>query len=198
MKPAVSTRRNFLKQATGFGLSAAALGSVVSASAIGKSGERACNGSTFADSKLWFLNITLSHPKLEPPVVQVALFHKDPVPGFTTRLKRIGQVCGEQLQAADSGRQKRIRLAQMMASWNYGFRDVRGDQVHLLVSGTRFQLCSNEPAGKRWVVTKCVEAEGEIVSWCLPVELQAGNIIEVSLTDENAFDLSASYETETG
>ena len=197
MKPLISTRRDFLKQATGLGLSVAALGSMVPASAIGKSGERGRNRSVVADGRLWLLNITLSHPRLVPPFVQVALFHKDPVMGFTTRLQRIGQLYREHLQATVGARRAQRRSAQMTALWDHVFRDVRGDQVHLLASFP-LSICSNGPEGKHWIVTKCADAEAKVVCWCLPVELRHGQSIEVSLTPENTFDVSAVYESEMG
>lgn len=196
MKPTASTRRHFLKAATGIAFSAAAFQSLGPASAIAKQRELAPNKRNFVRDNIWFINIALDHLKLVPQIVQVAITDKDPVSGFTSRTRLLRRAYQQMLveTSAEFGPQR--LSAQVGALWDSGFRDVRGDQVHLIVSGTPFQLCSNDRGGKQWVMTKCVEVEGRTVSWCFPVELRAGETIDIRLTDKNTFDLSGHYEAE--
>ena len=44
-------------------------------------------------------------------------------------------------------------------------------------------------------MTKTVEIEGKPVCWCIPVELKAGQQIEVTFDKSNTFDLAAAYDS---
>jgi len=90
------------------------------------------------------MNIALDYPKLVPPVVQYAVMDKDPVPGFRALANLFRQRFQEQLTEVTSAEhQAQRRSAQVTGLWNYGFRDVSGDQVGLLASGAPCQVCSN-------------------------------------------------------
>jgi len=185
------TRRFFIKKATGFAISAAAFSSFGSASSLTKPDKAAPNKRGFVRGDIWFMNIALDYPKLVPPVVQYAVMDKDPVPGFRALANLFRQRFQEQLTEVTSAEhQAQRRSAQVTGLWNYGFRDVSGDQVGLLASDAPRQVCSNSPGGKRWLVTKGVEVEGRVVCWCLPVEVWAGKTIEVTLTNKNTFGLA--------
>jgi hypothetical protein len=194
MKTPPSTRRHFLKQATTLGLSAAAFGRMgqthAAASEIAKG--------PVGPEQIWVANIFLEHPKLSPRAVQFAIFAKDPLPGLAARFKRLREHCRAQLQkVTDAGQSAQMRLAQMIALWNYGFRYVRGDEVQLLGPGP-VCLRSNGPGGRRWVMTKTADAEGEAICWCIPIELYHGQTTEARLTNVNTFDLAGSYEALMG
>src|SRR5579883_688681 len=155
MKPTASTRRHFLKAATGIAFSAAAFQSLGPASALAKQRELTPKKRSVVRGDIWFMSIALDHPKLVPPVLQVALNDKDPISAFTTRTRLLRSTYRQMLiEAASAGCGPQRLSAQVGALWDYGFKDVRGDQVHLIVSGTPFQLCSNDRGGKRWAITK--------------------------------------------
>lgn len=192
MKPAASTRRYFLEKATGFAFCAATLRSFGSAFCLTEPGEAARHQRSFVHGDIWFMNIELDHPKLVPPVVQFAVMDKDPAPGFRARANLLRQRFQKQLaEVTIAEHRAQRRSAQLIGLWNYGFRDVSGDQVGLLASDAPCQVCSNGSGGKRWIVTKGVEVEGRVVCWCLAVEVWPGKTIELSLTNKNTFDLSS-------
>jgi len=133
------------------------------------------------------VTLALDTPNLKPPVVQYAIFDKDPVPGFKARVAR--RRTFHQRQA--------MRTAYVTANWNLGFRDVTGADLHLLVSS---QFCSlsihpNPPDGKKWVVTKTVQIDGKHTCWCIPVEVKKGKEVTVTLSESNTFDLEGTFQS---
>jgi outer membrane lipoprotein-sorting protein len=145
----------------------------------------------------WQMGINLDAPNLVPPAVQWAILDKDPVPGFKAGVKRMQGYHQAQLAQAKTEAQKELeRNDQMTVIWDLGFREVTGDRLYLLTStpGTSHGMSSNSQAGKKWIVTKIVQIKGKPVCWCLPVEVKTGESIEVSLTEDNRFDLGAAFD----
>lgn len=96
--------------------------------------------------------------------------------------------------ASTEDREKMIRSAFVADSWDSGFKKITGYYVHLVTSGPGSNSRSNSPDGKKWIVSKTSWVKGEPVCWCLPVETKTGEKIEVTFTEENAFDLRAVYD----
>jgi hypothetical protein len=191
MKPIVSTRRQFLKRATGLAALTAVLPSIVRGTAPDKAGEFRPNSPLAAPTSVWMMQIALRHPNLVPPAVQFAIMDQDPVPGFTARIKRVRHLWKTQLRQTKDEH-------KMMAAWDSGFRQVTGDRLYLLTSGVLSSpcgVCSNGADGKKWLVTKVVSVDGEPVCWSIPVAVRPGGTTEVTLTDQNTFDLVGAYET---
>ena len=87
---------------------------------------------------------------------------------------------------------------QMEVSWDFGFKDVTGDRLWLLASDPDHPagphtMSSSSPAGKKWIVTKTVHIKGKPVCWCVPIEVKAGEQIDVVLNESNTFDLRKAY-----
>jgi hypothetical protein len=88
----------------------------------------------------------------------------------------------------------------MKGSWDFGFRDVTGNNLWLLTrrpgaSISYHGLSSNGPGGKKWVVTKTVDIHGKPVCWCIPVEVKTGGPpIVVTFAKDNTFDLRSVYD----
>jgi hypothetical protein len=147
----------------------------------------------------WRIRLELDTPNLEPPVVQYAVFDKDPVPGFKTRVARQRTFHQRQLElhAGDLNRKQAIRNAGRRVYWDLGFRDVTGADLHLLVSSpSRITgMTSNAPGGKKWVVTKTVQISGEPTCWCIPVEVRKGKEVTVTLSASNTFDLEGAFRS---
>ena len=145
----------------------------------------------------WRMALHLNTPSLVPPAVQWAVFDKDPVPDFKARIKRMQTYYRGQLERAeDEARKEMARSSQMGVSWDLGFKEITGDQVYLLTSGpgVLHVLSSNTPEGKKWIATKIVRIKGKPACWCLPVGVELGKIIEVSLTEDNMFDLESVFD----
>lgn len=55
-------------------------------------------------------------------------------------------------------------------------------------------ISSNSAGGKRWVVSKTVQIDGKPACWCIPVEVETGKEVKVTLDKDNMFDLRAAYD----
>jgi len=145
--------------------------------------------------EMWRIEIALDMPDSDPLVLQWAVFDKDPVPGFKDRVvrRRDYQLKHEQ-EAKDSAERKMLRWAGMKPNWDYGFKNVTGDKVYLLKSVSDSYFASNAPDGKKWIVTKIVWINGEPVCWCLPIEVEKGKKIEITLNKDNVFPLTETYD----
>src|SRR5690349_8771990 len=119
MRPTAPTRRSFLKKATGFAVSAAAFMSFGSASALAKQRELTPKKRSVVQGDIWFMSIALDHPKLVPPVLQVALIDKDPISAFTTRTRLLRSTYRQMLiEAASAGFGPQRLSAQVGALWD--------------------------------------------------------------------------------
>jgi len=149
----------------------------------------------------WRMAVNLDTPNLVPPTVQWAVLDKDPVPGFRARIKTMQGFYRRQLKRAkDEAETNLARSSQMTVGWNLGFRQVTGDKVYLLTSapGAFHGLSSNTPDGRKWIVTKIVRIKGKPVCWCIPVEVEVGKRIQVTLGDDNMFDLESAFDRAMG
>jgi hypothetical protein len=142
----------------------------------------------------WRMDVDLDTPKLKPPAVQWTVLDKDPVPGFRSRVGSMRGYHRKRLaQAENESEKEMIRSSQMRVSWDLGFKQVTGDKVYLMTSA-RSSLGSNSPDGKKWIVTKVVDIKGKPVCWCIPVKVKTGESIEITLTEDNQFDLESAFD----
>jgi hypothetical protein len=149
------------------------------------------------DPQIWQMSINLEAPILKPPAVQWTVLDKDPVPDFRARVKNMKARYSEQLERAEDDDEREIaRSAMMTVSWDLGFKEVTGDQVYLLTKarGVSHSLASNDPDGKKWIVTKIVQIKGKPVCWCIPVTVQTGERFRIVLTKDNMFDLGSEFD----
>jgi type II secretory pathway component GspD/PulD (secretin) len=152
-------------------------------------------------SSTWQMAISLHAPSLMPPAVQWAVMDEDPVPGFTARVDRMRSYYRGQIDKAQNEQEKDIaRSAGMTVSWDLSFKEVKGDRLYLLTSEPETSLrrtshgfSSNGPDGKKWIVTKAVRIKGKPACWCLPVEVKKGRNVDVTLSEDNLFDLASAY-----
>ena len=87
----------------------------------------------------WQMQFDLEMPSLEPQAVQYAILDYDPLPGFTDQVKKMQKFSRQQLEkAGNEARKDQLRDIQMTVAWNFGFQDVTGDKIYLLIkrSGT--------------------------------------------------------------
>lgn len=144
----------------------------------------------------WGIAITLDTPNLIPPAVQWAIFDSDPLPGFENRIRSMRDYMEKRLQSIDDpAMEKKERDVLKKVSWDKGFQRITGDLVNLLTTApnTSYGMSSNAPAGKKWIVSKIVQINGEPICWCLPIEVKPGPYMKVTLSEENAFDLAGAF-----
>lgn len=149
----------------------------------------------------WQMGIALDAPDVVPPAVQWAVMDHDPVPGFTARVKQMKGYALGQIGKAKNKEDKEIaRTASMTVQWDAGFEDVKGSDLYLLTSapGRYCTFSSGGAGGKKWIVTKIVSIKGKPACWCLPVEVTPGRKVQVTLTEDNLFDLASAYENAMG
>lgn len=145
----------------------------------------------------WQMQISLDAPNLDPPAAQFAILDHEPLATFNAYIERMHNFNRKQIEKAENAELKKIqRKASMCAAWDSGFKDVTGDRLYLLTSalGTGHCISSNGPDGKKWIVTKTVQIDGKLVCWCLPVQMKRGELVDVTLTEQNAFDLDKAYD----
>ena len=151
--------------------------------------------------QVWQMSMNLEKSILKPPAVQWTIFDKDPVPGFRARVKRMKAFYTEQLERAEDNDEKEIARSSMMTvSWDLGFKEATGDQVYLLTRapGVSHSFRSNDPDGKKWIVTKIAQIKGKPGCWCIPVTVETGKSIRIVLTKDNMFDLDSEFDKVLG
>jgi len=149
------------------------------------------------EGSVWQVSLSLNAPNLVPPAVQWSIRDKDPVPGFKARVKTMRSYYRKRLEhLQDELKKERERSAQMRIHWDRGFKEVTGDEVYLLTwaPGVSHSLSAMSPDGKKWIVTKIVPLRGKYVCWSLPIEVKAEETIEVTLTEDNLFDLESAFD----
>lgn len=143
------------------------------------------------------MHLSLDTPNLVPQAVQFAIFDTDPVPAFQASLKKLKTYHQAELERAE-GEKKRnqIRRSFLEVHWNMGFRAITGDRVNLLISAPDVtqSIVANSKQGKKWLVTKTRYLNKELICWCVPFEVKAGEKNEIVVSEQNAFDLEAAYK----
>jgi hypothetical protein len=152
----------------------------------------------YCDYDTWQLDVKLKVRSPGFTAVQYALFDTDPVAGFADRVRNMRDANRQRYLRADEVARKNwksiVRSTLISSYWNKGFSSIPGNQVYLLRSPKGGLSSLDPPGGKHWLVTKCESIDGRPVCWCIPVELQWGKRIHVTLTEENQFDLGAAFD----
>ena len=152
------------------------------------------------DATTWQLELRLNMPTMNPQAVQYAILDTDAALSYTAQLKRMRTSNRQMLANADTKSWKgMVRYVQMKIDWDNGFGNVTGDNLNLLTNrpganSSGNVISSNGPAGKKWVVTKCVFIDNRPYCWCIPVEVSIGKRVYVTLNDSNVFDLRKPYD----
>jgi hypothetical protein len=137
--------------------------------------------------KTWRMRLAIRVPGSAPIEAPYAIFDEDPVPGFNAAVKkwRTNNQKGDRPE----------RQAVMSSIWDESFKKIPGNHVYQLKSSARPLVSANGSDGKKWIVTKVVEIKGKPVCWCLPVEVTTGKEINVTLTEDNSFDLGSAFDS---
>jgi len=153
----------------------------------------------------WGVHPELAAPDLFPPAVMFSIFDSDPRSKFRDTLHEMSAKQNEQVFDLPPGlTQQLMRQGLLSAAWDGVFHEVRGDKIGLLSRNESSQttseaaranrayavmIKSTEPPGRKWLVTRTVQHEGKAVCWCIPVDVQSGTTVNVSLTLENMIAL---------
>jgi hypothetical protein len=145
-------------------------------------------------SSTWRVVVNLDTANLEPPAVLYAIVDEDPLPGLRVRIMRGQNSYRKRLEGEENKAfQRQIRSSQMSVLWDFGFKDLTADKLHLLTPGNH-KLSLEGPDGRKWIVSKTVQINGMPACWCIPVEVKRGKQIKVTLTEDNVFDLASTFD----
>ncbi|MBC8868766.1 MAG: M56 family metallopeptidase [Planctomycetes bacterium] len=145
----------------------------------------------------WAIAMSLDTPNLEPPAVQFAVFDKDPVSGYESWIKMMRTHVRTELEASVAKESRRSEL--MSFGWDYGFKEVTGNEVALLTSTGPHRSATVGAAAlngsKKWIVTKITYIDKKPVCWCIPFTVKkGGKMIPVTLTEDNLFELGPTFD----
>ncbi len=145
-------------------------------------------------AETWRLQLRLEMPNLDPQAVLYAVFDHDPAVDYKSQVKQLRILNLQQLAGVDSKLWKeQYRAIQMKIDWDSCFAKLSGADVNLLTN-RGIVVSSNQSAGKKWVVTKCVDTDSHPYCWSIPVEVTIGNQAFVTLDKNNTFDLQTPYD----
>ena len=154
----------------------------------------------------WSLHPILDVPSLFPPAVLFSVLDSDPRPKYRQQLNRIREKSRDQESDPGSPSDARLmRQSQSSVAWDAVFHEVPGDRMALLFQnpelpgnqtgatnesgsvgpGYAVMIKSNASAGAKWLVTRSTRFKGQLVCWCIPVELETGKTKGVTLTMQN-------------
>jgi hypothetical protein len=155
-------------------------------------------------STTWQIRPSLDVPDLDPEAVQIAVLDADPIERYRQAIAWDREKYRTALGAeTDAAKRDMVKTVQMAGTWDLLFREVTGDQLHLLVPShvrgndgrVRMQIISSSgPGGRKWVATKVVYRGGKPVCWCVAVETVMGKESSVELKGGNTLDLQGMYE----
>jgi hypothetical protein len=154
----------------------------------------------------WELHPVLDVPDRFPPAVMFSIRDSNPQPEYESSLRELlGKQRDRRMDPASSVAPEMMRQGMLHVAWDSVFREVPGDRVGLLFRNEGRQageeegeevatytvvIKSNEPAGKKWFVTRASRFEGRIVCWCLPIEVHKGTRTAIALTPQNMLTLT--------
>lgn len=136
---------------------------------------------------------------LDSAVIPFAILKKDPLPEFQQNQEKHQQQFEDH---SNSNAPLKIRDA-----WNDSFASLRPDQIFFIhawstvanapkkvvdTAGLYFSIATPGPLYKRWLTTKAVERQGELVVWCVEIDMRCDGEMktrEVVLSEENMIQL---------
>ena len=139
--------------------------------------------------------------RLEYPLIPFAVLQQDPLIAVRRYLERLHQ----------SGDVRGINAVQQLyAAWNSLFKDLKPRQkfsfyawssVPGVVSGSlrsvglMFVIATPGPQHRRWLTTRPILYRGEMVAWCVPIDMQrveTRQVEQVLLSEKNILRFSSS------
>lgn len=132
------------------------------------------------EKETWAISINTDVNDLYPEGIQYAIISEDPMPLFKANF--------DILKSKETE-----RAIVLIVSWNSIFKKVTGDNVALLPpkSENQFSMRSNEPEGKKWLITKvATKRNGTILCWCMPIQVKNGETYSITLDEKNYLNLN--------
>ncbi len=142
----------------------------------------------------WVLHPVLDVPDSFPPAVMFAIRDADPLPSYKGRLQSLSEMQRHmKFGASASVAPEAMRQGLLYVAWDAGFRDISGDKIGILFRSPApyaMAIQSNEPAGRKWLVSRAVQLGEKVVCWCVPFEVRQGEQTQVTLTEANMTNLA--------
>lgn len=163
--------------------------------------------STMEDFKKdsWGVHPVLDVPDLFPPAVMFGILDSDPHPKFTENFRRMSEKQKQhEIELQPPLTPDLMRQSLLSAAWDAVFQEVPGNQIAMLIrnegrpagsndaGGAMFYsvgIKSNGSPGTKWLVTRATRFGGKAVCWCIPVDVEKGKTIDVSLSLQNMIAL---------
>lgn len=138
----------------------------------------------------WKLELSIEVDGLEPDAIQWSLYEKDPQSYFLKDMQnKIHSLNSRMAKELDPTRKIAMRNHFIIQTWEQVFSQVTGDRVYLLPGHTPvlYQFRSRSLNTRKWVTTKMVVVNGQVLCWRIGIKPQEGEVSRVVLTKENAY-----------
>ena len=140
----------------------------------------------------WSVKINFNLPALDPEAIQIAWLDFDPTVKFNAAH------LGKQLRTAKDEKEKEMRIRiECEVIWNSLFEGVKGSEMYLLSRhANMLSLASDysQPKIKKWLVSKEFMLDNKPYAYAVPLELENGSKLEITLNNANLISLTDLYE----
>ena len=144
----------------------------------------------------WELNIKFDLAALDPEAIQIALLDFDPTEKFNLKFNM--NYLENQLKIAKDENEKEMKInVECMVIWDLLFNGVKGSEMYLLTGqGTVLSRAADysQPRMKIWLVSKEFMFKNKPYAYAVPLELENGSKLEVTLNQENLISLTDLYD----
>ena len=144
----------------------------------------------------WELNIKLDLPALDPEAIQIALLDFEPTEKFNLKFNMT--YLEKQLKIAKDEKEKEMIInVECMVIWDLLFEKVKGSEMYLLTGqGTVLSRSANysQPKMKIWLVSKEFMYNNKPYAYAIPLELENGSKLEITLNQSNLISLTDLYD----
>jgi hypothetical protein len=144
----------------------------------------------------WSVKINFDLPALDPEAIQIAWLDFDPTVKFNSKFNTA--YFGTQLRNAKDAKEKEMRIRiGCEVIWNLLFDVVKGSEMYLLTKqGNMLSVASDysQPKIKKWLVSKEFMLDNKPYAYAVPIELENGSKLEITLNKSNLISLADLYE----
>jgi len=144
----------------------------------------------------WQIKVNFNLPALEPEAIQVALVDFDPIAKFIKDFDIT--YLSEKLNKAKDEKEKASQInSSITVTWDlHIFDDVKGSDLYLLTKKEFFLTnVSNSAQQKKtkWLVSKYFNLDDKPYCYAIPLELENGSKLEVTVDSTNLISLKDLY-----
>jgi len=144
----------------------------------------------------WSVKINFNLPALDPEAIQIAWLDFDPTVKFNSKLNATH--LGTKLRAAKDEKEKEMRIRiECEVIWNSLFEGVKGSEMYLLSRHANMLSLASDYSQqkiKKWLVSKEFMLDNKPYAYAVPLELENGSKLEITLNNANLISLADLYE----